>query len=195
MHHIVYTRRNQAMSSSSFGWLEWALVTKPPQEWGIRPPRSYRGILYEAIIRKHNTSAYNTMIFKLKSSYYSLSAMYEVYRRWSQKSASKDWTEFSVTGFLSHQAHTLHHRREWIYSDDLHLWVPVGTTLIGVAGRRKILTCTQDKNNKSKAWATTLSKTYMLCPEGHKTEHAKTSKVVLTQAYLQLLLISCGQNY
>jgi hypothetical protein len=48
-------------------------------------------------------------------------------------------------------------------SDDLHLRVPVGNlaligldlplpTLIGVTGRRKILTCTQiNKNNKSKS--------------------------------------------
>jgi hypothetical protein len=66
--------------------------------------------------------------------------------------------------FVSHDRHTLHPRREWASSDDLHLRIPVGNpaligldlplpALIGVAEiRRKILTCTQiDKNNKSKS--------------------------------------------
>ena len=81
---------------------------------------------------------------------------------------------------LSRQAHALRPRREWAPSDDLHLRVPVGnpallgldlplTALVGVAGRRrKILTCTQIKTTKSKAWATTLSKTYPSRPEGHE---------------------------
>jgi hypothetical protein len=30
-------------------------VTEPPQKWGVRLPRSYRGILDEARMRKHNT--------------------------------------------------------------------------------------------------------------------------------------------
>jgi hypothetical protein len=65
---------------------------------------------------------------------------------------------------LSRQAHTLRPRREWASSDDLCLWVLVGNpaiidldfplvALIGVAGRRrrKILTCKQNKNNKSQS--------------------------------------------
>jgi hypothetical protein len=68
-----------------------------------------------------------------------------------------------IEAFISHDRHILRPRREWVSSDDLHLWVPVGNsaligldlplpTLIGVVRRRrKILTCTQiNKNNKSK---------------------------------------------
>jgi hypothetical protein len=58
---------------------------------------------------------------------------------------------------------SLHPRRVWVSSDDLHLRVPVEnpalidldlplTALVGVTGRRKILTYTQvNKNNKSKS--------------------------------------------
>jgi hypothetical protein len=65
--------------------------------------------------------------------------------------------------FVSHNRHTLRLRREWVSSDDLHLRVLVGnlaligldlslTALISIAGRRKVLTCTQiHKNNKSKS--------------------------------------------
>jgi hypothetical protein len=81
---------------------------------------------------------------------------------------------------LSRQAHAFRPRREWAPSDDLHLRVPVGNpallgldlplpALVGVAGRRrKILTCTQIKTTKNKAWVTTLSKTYPSRPEGHE---------------------------
>jgi hypothetical protein len=65
--------------------------------------------------------------------------------------------------FVSHDRHTLFAVEEWTSSDDLHLQVPVGNpalngldlpliALVGVTGRRKILTCTQiNKNNKSKS--------------------------------------------
>ena len=83
---------------------------------------------------------------------------------WSQKSASKDRTEFCGSDF-SHVKHTpFRPRREWASSDELRLRVPVGnptligldlplTALVGIAGRRRnILTYTQpDKNNKSKS--------------------------------------------
>jgi hypothetical protein len=46
------------------------------------------------------------------------------------------------------------------------------------------------ESNRSKAWATTLSKTYLSWPESHETRHAKALKVIWTQAYLQLLLIT-----
>jgi hypothetical protein len=45
------------------------------------------------------------MIFKLEISYYSLSATYYDTEVWSQKSASKDRTEFCGSG-LSHVKHT-----------------------------------------------------------------------------------------
>jgi hypothetical protein len=58
------------------------------------------------------------------------------------------------------------------------------TALISVTKRRrKILTCTKIRYNKSKAWANTLSKTYPSWPESHETIHAKASKVIRTQAY------------
>jgi hypothetical protein len=56
--------------------------------------------------------------------------------------------------FISHDRHTLRPRREWTFSDDLHLRVPVGNLaligldlpLIALVGvfrrRRKILTYT-----------------------------------------------------
>jgi hypothetical protein len=65
--------------------------------------------------------------------------------------------------FISHDRHTLFTLEEWASSNDPHLRVPVGnpaligldlplTALVGVVGRRKILTCTQiNKNNKSKS--------------------------------------------
>jgi hypothetical protein len=57
--------------------------------------------------------------------------------------------------------------------------------LVGVTGgwRRNILTCTQKRYNKNKAWATTLNKTYPLWPKNHETRHAKASKVIRTKAY------------
>jgi hypothetical protein len=79
------------------------------------------------------------------------------------KDASKDNQSFCRSVHLSRQTHILCPRREWAYSDDLHLWVLVGnsalidldlplTALVSVAGRRKILICTQiNKNNKSKS--------------------------------------------
>jgi hypothetical protein len=75
----------------------------------------------------------------------------------------KNNQSFSGSVHLSQQAYTLHPRREWASSDDLHLRVSVGNpVLIGldlsltalvsvIERRRKILTCTQiNKNNKSK---------------------------------------------
>jgi hypothetical protein len=80
------------------------------------------------------------------------------------KRCFKDNQSFCGSVHLSRQAHTLHPRREWASSDDLHPRVPVENTalisldlplaaLVGVAGRRrKILTCIQiNKNNKSKS--------------------------------------------
>jgi hypothetical protein len=71
---------------------------------------------------------------------------------------------FYRSGFLSHQAHVLHPRREWANLDDLRLQVPIGsptlisldlplTALVGDAGRRRqeILTYTQIRYNKSEA--------------------------------------------
>jgi hypothetical protein len=87
-----------------------------------------------------------------------------VYKIWSSKDALKDNQSFCKSVYLSWQAHTLHPIREWVSSDDLHLWVPVGNSIfIGldlplialidvVERRRKISTCTQiNKNNKSKS--------------------------------------------
>jgi hypothetical protein len=115
---------------------------------------------------------------------------------------------FCESGFLSHQAHDIHPRREWVSLDDLCLWIPVGkpalidldlplTALIGIARRRrkKIITYTQTRYKKSKTWATTLSMTYLSWPEGHKTRHTKASKVERTQAYLPLLLITFKHDY
>jgi hypothetical protein len=65
------------------------------------------------------------------------------------------------------------------------------TTATGIAKReREGETCTQHWNKKSKAWATTLSRTYPSQPEGHKFYTCKGFKVVRTHAYLQLLLIT-----
>jgi hypothetical protein len=62
-----------------------------------------------------------------------------------------------VEAFISHDKHTLHLRREWTSSEDLHMRVPVGnsiligldlsmTVLVDVTERRKkIITCTQTK--------------------------------------------------
>jgi hypothetical protein len=62
-----------------------------------------------------------------------------------------------VEVFISHDKHTLHPRREWASSEDLHMRVPVGnpiligldlsmTVLIDITERRrKIITCTQTK--------------------------------------------------
>jgi hypothetical protein len=80
------------------------------------------------------------------------------------KRCLKDNQNFYGSIYLSRQAHTLHPRREWASSNNLHLQVLLGnpalisldlplTALIGIGGRRKkILTCTQiNKNNKSKS--------------------------------------------
>jgi hypothetical protein len=110
------------------------------------------------------------------------------------KDCTKD-NEFMWKHFSYRQTHTLHPIRGRASSDNLHLWVPVGnpaliglnlslTALIGVAGgRRKIFTCTRTRYNKSKAWTTTLTKTYPSWSESHKTRHARTSKVIRTQDY------------
>jgi hypothetical protein len=71
--------------------------------------------------------------------------------------------KFCGSSFLSRQPHALHPRREWASSDDLRLPVPVGNpalisldvpliAFVGIVGRRrkKILTCTQTRYNKSK---------------------------------------------
>jgi hypothetical protein len=76
------------------------------------------------------------------------------------------------------------------------MWVPVGklaligldlplTALVGIAGRRRmILTCIKKIYNKSKAWATTLSKTYPSWPESHETRHAKASNKIMDSSLL-----------
>jgi hypothetical protein len=80
--------------------------------------------------------------------------------------------------------------------NDLHMRVSVGNlvligldlpliTLVSVVRRkRKILIYTQDKNNKSKAWVTMLSKTYPSQPEGYETRHAKTSSEITDSSLL-----------
>jgi hypothetical protein len=85
-------------------------------------------------------------------------------QKWKlQKAASKDNSEFMQKRFSHRQTYSLRPRREQASSDNLHLRVPVGnpaliglylplTALIGVTGRRrKILTYTQTRYNKSKA--------------------------------------------
>jgi hypothetical protein len=119
-----------------------------------------------------------------------------VYKRWSPKDSFKGYLRVLRKWFNSHgQAHTLHPRREWASSDELHLRAPVGnlaligldlplTALISIVKRRwKILTSTQTRYNKSKAWVTMLSKTYPSWPQIHETRHAKASKVIRTQSY------------
>jgi hypothetical protein len=81
----------------------------------------------------------------------------------SSKDNFKRYLRVLLKRFSHCHAHTLRPRREWASSDDLHLQVPIGSpdligldlpliALIGVTGRRrKNLTCTQTRNNKSKA--------------------------------------------
>jgi hypothetical protein len=107
---------------------------------------------------------------------------------WSQKSTSKDTTEFYGSGF-SHIKHTLHPRREWAPSDDLRLQVPVGnptliglelplTALNGITGRRRnILTYTQTKKQQEQKieW---LRSTRLIRrdPKAMNSSHANASK-------------------
>jgi hypothetical protein len=114
----------------------------------------------------------------------------------AKKSALKDRTEFLRKRFLSRQAHTLHHRREWAPLDDLCLWLPVGNpalislflpliALIGITGRRRreILTCTQDKITRAKLERLCSARLIRHDPKATNSRHAKSSKVVQTQAY------------
>jgi hypothetical protein len=107
--------------------------------------------------------------------------MYYGIEVWSQKSASKDRTNFLRKRFLSRQEHTLRPRREWAPSNDLRLRVPVGnptligldlplTALVDIAERwRNNLTYGQkNKNNKRKVLATTLNKTYPSWPKAQE---------------------------
>jgi hypothetical protein len=82
----------------------------------------------------------------------------------AKRALQKIEQSFCENDNLSRQAHTLRPRREWASSDDLRLWILVGNpaiigldlplvAIIGVAERRrrKILTCKQNKNNKSQS--------------------------------------------
>jgi hypothetical protein len=159
-----------------------ALITNCDRtpKWGVRLPRSYQGILDEARMRKHNTWVYNTVIFKLKVVITVWVPCIRFTKDEAKRVLQRIEQSFGKAIHLSRQAHTLHPRREWAPTDDLHLWVPVGnpaligldlplTTLFSVARRRKnILTCTQIKTIRAKAWATTLNKTYPSRPKDHE---------------------------
>jgi hypothetical protein len=99
---------------------------------------------------------------------------------------------------LSRQAHTLRPRREWAYSDDLHLRVPVGnpalismdlplTVLVGVAGRsRKILICTQTKQKSQKQKIEQLRSTRFTRHDlkAMNSRHAKASSEIMDSSLL-----------
>jgi hypothetical protein len=97
--------------------------------------------------------------------------------------------------WYSHDKNILLALEKNAFLDHLHLWVPVGnlalvglylpiTALVGITGRRKILTSTQKIYNKMKAWATMLIKTYPSWPESHETRHAKASNEITDSSLL-----------
>jgi hypothetical protein len=69
-------------------------VIEPPQKWGSISQDHIRGFSmkrqYANTTHKHTIPWYLSM----KRSYHNLSAMYYVYKRWSQKSILKDRTKF-----------------------------------------------------------------------------------------------------
>jgi hypothetical protein len=64
-HTTLSQNTGEGMVPGAQGGWPAAIVTEQPQKWGVHLPRPYLGILDEARMRKHNTQAYNTMIFKL----------------------------------------------------------------------------------------------------------------------------------
>jgi hypothetical protein len=116
---------------------------------------------------------------------------------WFTKDEAQKMVQYIYKSFcgsnVSHDKYTLCSRREWASSIDLHLWVPVGNpativldlpliALVGVAGRkRKILTCTQTKQNQKKQKLERLRSIRLICrdPKTMNYRHAKASSEIL----------------
>jgi hypothetical protein len=160
-------------------------------------PRSYREILDEARMHKHtHTSVQYHIKFKLKLLQIKCHVL-EFIKGEAPKDVSKDNQNFCGSIHLSWYAHTLHPRRVWASSDDLHLRVPVGnpaligldlplTALIGITRtRRNVLTCTQiHKNNKRKSLSDCSIRLIHHDPEATNSRHARTSSELTDSSLL-----------
>jgi hypothetical protein len=113
------------------------------------------------------------------------------------KRCFKDNQSFCGNVRLSRHTYALHPRRVWASSDDLHLRVSVGnsaliglnlplTALVGIVGRRKIITFIQiNKNSKSKSLSGyTQQRLIRRDPKATNSRHTQTSSESLDSSLL-----------
>jgi hypothetical protein len=169
-------------------------VTDPHQKRRELSPKIISGdSQWNENMQTQHIQAYNT-IYEVQVKVITYWVPYiRVYKRWSQKIASKDNSEFCRSGLSLTVKHTLFALEE----SGLLEW-PTPTSPSKDLSPHRFGAPTDnphlcrrkeedphlhtDKIQQSKAWATTLSKTYPLWPKGHETRHAKASKVKRTQA-------------